>query len=80
MRSIEYDGYLGPYLPKEVQRRRVANVIEKELTQAQRLALVGYYLQGKTLTQIALEQGVNKSTICRNLKRAENRLRMFLRY
>ena len=80
MRNIEYNGYLGPYLPPSVQKKRVANVIAQELTPLQREALVGFYLQGKSITDMALERGVNKSTICRNLKRAEDRLRRYLRY
>lgn len=80
MRNIEYSGYLGPYLPQSVQKKRVANVIDRELTPLQREALVGFYLQGKTITDMARERGVNKSTICRNLKRAEARLRRYLRY
>lgn len=80
MRNIDYNGYLGPYLPQSVQKKRVANVIAQELTPLQREALVGYYLHGKSITEMALERGVNKSTICRNLRRAETRLRRFLRY
>lgn len=80
MRNIDYNGYLGPYLPQSIQKKRVANVIAQELTPLQREALVGYYLHGKSITEMALERGVNKSTICRNLRRAETRLRRFLRY
>lgn len=80
MRNIDYNGYLGPYLPQSIQKKRVANVITQELTPLQREALVGYYLHGKSITEMALERGVNKSTICRNLRRAETRLRRFLRY
>mgnify|MGYP004733243837 CR=1 FL=1 len=80
MRNIDYNGCLGPYLPQSIQKKRVANVIAQELTPLQREALVGYYLHGKSITEMALERGVNKSTICRNLRRAETRLRRFLRY
>lgn len=80
MRNTDYNGYLGPYLPQSIQKKRVANVIAQELTPLQREALVGYYLHGKSITEMALERGVNKSTICRNLRRAETRLRRFLRY
>jgi hypothetical protein len=34
----------------------------------------------KNLVQIAQERNVNKSTVCRTLKRAENKLRRFLQY
>lgn len=54
--------------------------MQEELTPVQREALVGFYLQGKTITQMAAERGVNKSTISRNLSRAKARLRRCLRY
>ena len=60
--------------------KRVQRVIQEELTQLQREALLGYYFQEKTITQIARERGVNKSTICRTLHRAEDKLRRYLRY
>ena len=80
MKNTLYEGYLGPRLPKEVQMKRVQRVIQEELTQLQREALLGYYFQEKTITQIARERGVNKSTICRTLHRAEDKLRRYLRY
>ena len=80
MKNTRYDGYLGIRLPKDVQRQRVDHVIREELTQNQREVLVAYYIQGLKLTQIAEDRGVNKSTVCRTLKRAESKLRRFLKY
>lgn len=80
MKSILYDGYLGPRLPREVQLKRVQQVIREELTPLQREALIAYYFQEQTITQIARERGVNKSTVCRTLHRAEKKLRKFLKY
>lgn len=80
MKNIRYEGYLGPRLPPNVQLERVNRVIREELTEKQRLTLLAYYIQEQTITQIAQEQGVNKSTVSRTLKRAEARLRRFLRY
>ena len=80
MKNILYEGYLGPRLPREVQLKRVQRVIREELTELQREALLGYYFQEKTMTQIAQERGVNKSTVSRCLKRAEQRVRLCLRY
>ncbi len=80
MRNILYEGYLGPRLPREVQLKRVQRVIQEELTPLQRETLVAYYFQEQTLQQIAAERGVNKSTVCRTLHRAEEKLRRFLRY
>ena len=68
MKNILYEGYLGPRLPREVQLKRVQRVMQEELTPLQRE------------TQIAADRGVNKSTVCRTLKRAEAKLRRYLKY
>ena len=80
MKNILYEGYLGPRLPREVQLKRVQRVIQEELTPLQREALIAYYFQDRTITQIAEERGVNKSTVCRTLHRAEQKLRKYLKY
>ena len=80
MKNTLYDGYLGVRLPMEVQKRRVRRVIEEELTEVQREVLMAYYFGDLTETEIARQRGVNKSTVCRTLHRAERRLRMFLKY
>ena len=80
MKNILYEGYLGPRLPREVQLERVRRVIREELTELQRYTLVAYYFQEKTLEQIARERNVNKSTVCRTLHWAEQKLRRFLKY
>ena len=80
MKNILYEGYLGPRLPREVQLKRVQRVIREELTELQRYTLVAYYFQEKKLSQIAEERGVNKSTVCRTLHRAEEKLRKYLKY
>ena len=80
MRNILYEGYQGIRLPREVQLKRVQRVIKEELTPLQREALIAYYFQEQTITQIAEERGVNKRTVCRTLHRAEEKLRRFLKY
>ncbi len=80
MKNTLYEGYQGPRLPRQLQLQRVQRVIREELTQAQRQVLLAYYFQKQTIPQIARDRGVNKSTVCRTLKRAEDRLRRFLRY
>lgn len=77
MKNILYEGYLGPRLPREVQLKRV---MQEELTPLQRETLIAFYFQEQTLTQIAADRGVNKSTVCRTLKRAEAKLRRYLKY
>ena len=80
MKYILYEGYFGPRLPREVQLKRVQQVIREELTDLQRQALVAYYFQQQTIPQIAQTRGVNKSTVSRTLKRAEDKLRKYLKY
>lgn len=67
-------------LPPQVQLKRMRSVMEHELTERQREVLDAVYFGGKSQAQIAAERGVNRSTVCRTLQRAETRLRRFLRY
>ncbi len=80
MKNILYEGYLGPRLPRQVQLQRVQRVIREELTEKQRTTLLAYYFEERTIPEIAREQGVHKSTVSRTLKRAEQRLRRYLKY
>ena len=80
MKNILYEGYLGPRLPREVQIKRVQRVIRDELTSLQRETLLLYYFEKMTIPQIAVHRGVNKSTVSRTLRRAEDKLRRFLKY
>lgn len=80
MRNIVYDGYQGPRLDRATQLRRLKNVIEGELTPCQRRVVEGVYYEKRTLTSLAEEWGVNKSTVSRTLRRAQERMRRCLRY
>ncbi len=80
MRNTLFDGYQGPRLPREVQLKRLRRVIEAELTGRQKQTLIAYYFRQLNMSQIAREQGVNKSTVCRTLHRAEEKIRRCLRY
>ena len=80
MKSIPFEAYLGPRLPREVQLKRVQNVIRGELTENQREMLTAYYFEKQTMTEIARNRGVNVSTVSRTIRRAEEKLRKFLKY
>ena len=80
MKNIHYDGYLGPRLPRQEMLKRIQRVMTEELTELQRQTIIAYYLQDQTMQQIADQRGVNKSTVSRTLKRAENKLRRYLKY
>ena len=59
---------------------RIRRVIQEELTELQRELLMAYYFQEISIPQIARERGVNKSTVSRTLRRAEDKLRKYLKY
>ena len=80
MKNTRYDGYRGIRLPKQVQIQRVLRVIDEELTPLQRETLLAYYIQQQNIPQIAADRGVHKSTVSRTLKRAEQKLRRYLKY
>ena len=80
MKSIRFEGVFFRQLPREQQVRRMKEVIREELTELQRYTILAYYFENKTLLEIAEERCVNKSTVCRTLKRAEHKLRRFLQY
>lgn len=80
MKSTLYDGYEGPRLPRAVQIQRVNRVIQEELTPLQRETIIAYYIQNRKIPEIARDRGVHKSTVSRTLKRAEQKLRRYLRY
>lgn len=80
MKNIRFESYLGPRLPRQVQLRRLRQVVDKELTPLQRETLVAYYFQQESIPKIAARRGVNKSTVSRTLKAAEQRLKKYLKY
>lgn len=80
MKSIRFEDSRISELPREQLVKRMKAVIREELTELQRHTMVAYYFENRTLTEIAEERGINKSTVCRTLKRAEDKLRRFLQY
>ena len=50
------------------------------MTPKQRQALLLYYGEGLNMREIGERLGVDKSTVSRNIKRGERRLRRCLRY
>ena len=47
MKAIGYEGYQGPRLTRQEQLARMHRVIENELTEKQRRAVLGYYVDKK---------------------------------
>ena len=79
MKNIPFDQNRCP-LPRQVQLERVQRVIREELTEIQRETLLRHYFQQQSMAQIARVRGVHKSTVLRTLRRAENKLRRYLKY
>ena len=61
-------------------RRNLRQVRLRELTPRQRQMLTLYYDQGMNIPQIAALLGLNRSTVCRTLRRARERLYRHIRY
>lgn len=61
-------------------RRNLRRVRESELTERQAEMIHLYYDLGMSIPQIAQEQGVNKSSVSRTLKRGRERLKRYLQY
>ena len=72
--------YQGPRLPPRVQLERVLKVIENELTEKQQEIIRAYYFEDKTISQIAAERGIQKSSVSRCLHRAEKKIMLLLKY
>lgn len=69
-----------PRLDAQAMRRRIALVVQNELTDRQRYVVTAYYWERKTLKTIAEELGVNKSTVWRTLQRGKTRVAKYLKY
>ena len=88
-RSSEWSGDMTVWLRENSEdnslrlerlRRNLRRARELELTPCQRQVLELHYDQNMSVTQIARRLGVNPSTVSRNLRRAQERLRRYLQY
>lgn len=61
-------------------KRNVVRAMQEEVTPRQRQCMTLYYAQGLNMTEIGAQLGLDKSTVSRNIKRGEERLRRCLRY
>ena len=67
-------------LPKEVQLQRMQMIMDNELSELQRQTLTAYYFYHFTIPEIARMRRVHKSSVCRTLRRAEEKIKRFLQY
>ncbi len=64
----------------ETIRRALRDAIANELTSRQREVLVMRYYEELSGSEIAGRLGVNPSTVCRTLRRAQERIRKSMRF
>lgn len=55
-------------------------IINDDLTKTQKQYIIMYYMDNMKIHEIALECGVNKSTVSRTIQRARNRIYERLKY
>ncbi len=75
--ALVYDNYQGAGSNKTELRRKldiVYKAMKNELTQKEFDALKDYYIFGKKMKEIAIERGVNPSTVTRQIKRAKEKI------
>lgn len=80
MKSTKSDRYFGARLDRQVQIRRVRQVMERELSPRQRQVVEGVFYERLSQAELARRLGVNRSTVCRTLHRAAERMRRCLEY
>lgn len=61
-------------------KRNLVAALREDVTDKQRQALLLYYGEGLNMKEIGDRLGIDKSTVSRNIKRGERRLRRCLRY
>lgn len=65
---------------KDAMARLLSRAVAEELTERQALMVVLYYLEQRSMRDIAAELGVNPSTVSRTLQTAREKLKKCLRY
>ena len=80
MKSTRSEKIAALGLSRAEQSRRLRRILQEELTELQRWTLTAYYFERKTSPQIARERNVSNSTVCRTLRRAEDKVKRFLKY
>lgn len=65
---------------KKHLQKVLGRIIQNELTELQRQMFLEYHIKGMTIPQMAAARGVNKSTVSRTLRRAEQRVHRITQY
>ena len=64
----------------EFMRNALKKAIKSELTERQQYILTEYYFKERSMTDIARELGITKSTVSRHISRSKERLKQSLKY
>lgn len=64
----------------EQMKQALSEAIKTELTDRQRMMVTEFYYGGQSVTEIARNHGLSKSTVSRHLTRSRERLKSALRY
>ena len=75
MKNIPFD-----HAERQQQIQRLQNIIRHGLTPLQRETLMAFYFHERSISDIARERNVHRSTVARTLKRAESRLKDYLKF
>lgn len=78
MRQVQQEGDTDEEHGQLIQN--LVRCIREDVSPRQRVVLLLYYEKQLSQPEIAAQLGVNKSTVCRTIKRGEQRLRQCLRY
>jgi RNA polymerase sigma factor (sigma-70 family) len=65
---------------KKYLKEVLSRIIQNELTENQRQVFMEYHFKGTTIPQMAAARGVNKSTVSRTLRRAEQKIHRITQY
>ncbi len=78
---IFYEYYLNSdvatHNPKDSMIKFIKNAIAIALTDKQKMYFTEHFVNGKTVSEIAVETGRAKSTVSREITRAKNRIKSF---
>lgn len=65
---------------RERLKKVLVNIVQNELTKNQGDIFLQHHLDNKSMAEIARERGLNRSSVCRTVKRAEDKIMRYLQY
>lgn len=68
---------IATHNPKNSMKKFIEKAIEITLTDKQKMYFTEFFIKEKTVSEIALETGRDKSTVSREITRAKNKIKRF---